>query len=355
MPRQQKRGCPAPVPVPKLVTKGGIEVLELRTGPDSITTIETYLQPRMGSPTQPSFSEAVTVGSASSDKPPKPQLPCYSAARVPLPVLNEDLTCNSILMWEAISVKTEVVGISSMVNCHSATKRMYDNAGIGLPVEGLNFHMFAVGGEPLELQALVQNGKTTYPGGVVAPQPLDDSATALNPKLKTRLLLDGAYPVEVWSPDPSRNENTRYFGSYTGGQQTPPVLQFSNTVTTVLLDENGIGPLCKGEGLFLTAADICGFVVQSDGKMYYRGLPRYFNVTLRKRRVKNPYPVTSLLSSLFTNLAPRLEDGQPMTGDNSQVEEVRIYQGTEPLPGDPSIDRFVDKYGEERTRLPSTS
>ncbi|ASH97634.1 VP1 [Giant panda polyomavirus] len=348
--------CPIPNPVPKLIIKGGIEVLAVKTGPDSITTIEAYLNPRMGH-NQPSdlmygYSETITVATAiTSDSPAADTLPTYSCARISLPLLNEDMTCDTIQMWEAVSVKTEVVGVSSLLNQHFYAKQMYDTYGAAIPIEGSSYHMFAVGGEPLDLQAVVANHRATYPSGVSVPKPLKAVNQVLDQTAKGKLNRDGYYPVEVWCPDPSKNENSRYFGSYTGGQTTPPVLQFTNTLTTVLLDENGVGPLCKGDGLFISCCDIAGFFVNPSGKMQYRGLPRYFNVTLRKRIVKNPYPVTSLLSSLFSSLMPTME-GQPMIGDKSQVEEVRIYDGTEPLPGDPDMDRYVDQYGQQETRVP---
>lgn len=349
--------CPNPSPVPKLIIKGGIEVLSVKTGNDSITTIEAFLNPRMGNNLSTDlmygYSESVTVATAiTSDSPAANTLPTYSCARISLPLLNEDMTCDTIQMWEAVSVKTEVVGVSSLLTQHFYAKQMYDNYGAAIPVEGPAYHMFSVGGEPLDLQALVASHRTTYPSTLVVPSPLNAQKQVLDPHAKGKLNRDGYYPVEVWCPDPARNENSRYFGSFTGGQTTPPVLQFTNTLTTVLLDENGVGPLCKGDGLFLSSADICGFFVNPSGKMAYRGLPRYFNVTLRKRYVKNPYPVTSLLSSLFTSLMPTMQ-GQPMTGQSAQVEEVRIYDGTEPLPGDPDMHRYIDQFGQEQTQVPS--
>ncbi|ARH52632.1 VP1 [Raccoon-associated polyomavirus 2] len=350
------RTCPNVSPVPKLIIKGGIEVLAVKTGSDSITTIEAFLNPRMGnnqsSDVMYGYSESVVVATAiTADSPPSNTLPTYSCARISLPMLNEDMTCDTIQMWEAVSVKTEVVGVSSLMTQHFFAKKMYNDYGAAVPVEGSTYHMFSVGGEPLDLQAVVASYRTTYPQGLIVPSPMNAQKQVLDPHAKGKLNKDGAYPIEVWSPDPARNENSRYFGSFTGGQTTPPVLQFTNTLTTVLLDENGVGPLCKGDGLFLSAADVCGFFINPSGKMAYRGLPRYFNVTLRKRFVKNPYPVTSLLSSLFTSLMPTMQ-GQPMSGQASQVEEVRIYEGTEGLPGDPDMERFIDKYGQQQTAVP---
>lgn len=306
-----------------------------------------------------SYSAAVSVGTETSDKPPKAQLPTYSMAKIELPPLNEDLTATTLLMWEAVAVKTELVGINTMVDVHTGgnNHRLYGNAGIGLPIQGLNYHFFAVGGEPLELQGIVLNSKATYPAGTVVPPgalegQMKDSLTCLDPLAKEKLLNDGVYPIETWCPDPAKNENTRYFGNLTGGTVTPPSLQFTNTVTTLLLDENGVGPLCKGDNLYLSCADIVGFFVDSAGKMYFRGLPRYFNITLRKRIVKNPYHVSTLLNTLFASMLPKVK-GQEMVGGKSQIEEVRIYEGTEPLPGDPDINRFVDHMGQTHTEIGS--
>lgn len=359
------RPCPRVDPVPKLIIKGGVEVLNVITGPDSITQIELYLEPRMGIGVDDTmrwygYSHDLRPADQEDSTIPKEEIPCYSAARVQLPLLNEDMTCGTIVMWEAVSVKTEVVGISSLVSVTDHYQAPLHENGAGTPIQGVNFHMFAVGGEPLQLQGVLQDYKANYQitnGSPVtieavlgrAPTP---KVQALDPKAKTVLEKDGAYPIAMWCPDPSKNENSRYFGSYTGGVSTPPVLQFTNTLTTVLLDENGVGPLCKGDGLFLTSADIVGFLTKPiTKKMAYRGLPRYFNVTLRKRAVKNPYPVTSLLSSLFSSLMPKLQ-GQPMEGQNNQIEEVRIYEGTEGLPGDPDVMRYIDKFGQQKTVPP---
>ncbi|BBG62121.1 minor capsid protein VP1 [Rhinolophus thomasi polyomavirus 1] len=341
-----------PAEVPKLIIAGGIEVLSVRTGPDSVTQIEAFLNPRMGMDATTDwygYSDNVTVSADwTPDVPPKPQLPCYSMAKLQLPMLNEDITCSTILMWEAVSVKTEVVGINTLTNCHSSAKRQYDSEGVGLPVQGLNYHFFSVGGEPLDMQFICSNHQTTYPAGTAHPNVIPKTASALDPTLKATLVEDNAFPIEAWCPDPAKNENSRYFGSINGGISTPPVLQFTNTVTTILLNENGIGPLCKGDNLFLAAADIVGFATQQNNKTKFRGLPRYFNVTLRKRVVRNPYPVSSLLNTLFSRMQPQIR-GQDM---QHQVEEVRVYEGTEDVPGDPDMIRYRDQFGEEHTEIP---
>ncbi|BAQ55571.1 VP1 major capsid protein [Bat polyomavirus 6c] len=341
--------------VPKLIVSGGIEVLSVRTGPDSVTEIEAFLNPRMGEPIDSDwvgYSDNITVAADfNADAPREHEVPFYSVAKISLPMLNEDITCQEILMWEAVSVKTEVVGVSSLVNAHSAMLRPASDAA-GTPVQGMAFHMFAVGGEPLDMQFCVTNYRTQYKENMIVMQNPGKQAQVLDPKLKTPLTTDNAFPIESWCPDPSKNENSRYFGSFTGGLSTPPVLQFTNTTTTILLNENGVGPLCKGDNLFLTCADICGLFHQQNSKMKYRGLPRYFNVQLRKRIVKNPYPVSMLLNTLFTKLNPDVK-GQPMKGDKAQVEEVRIYEGTEELPGDPDMVRYRDQLGTQITKIPS--
>ncbi|ADQ54192.1 VP1 [Pan troglodytes verus polyomavirus 2c] len=358
--------CPNVSSVPKLVVKGGVEVLSVVTGEDSITQIELYLNPRMGvnSPDLPATTSdwyTYSYDMQPNNQPSKEHLPAYSVARVSLPMLNEDITCDTLQMWEAVSVKTEVVGISSLINVHFSDMKRNQENGAGIPIEGVNYHMFAVGGEPLDLQGLLLDYKTQYPastngGPITIDTILGKRATAknqgLDPAAKAKLDKDGKYPIEVWGPDPAKNENSRYFGSLQTGSQTPTMLQFSNTLTTVLLDENGVGPLCKADGLFVSCADIVGFLFKTSGKMAFHGLPRYFNVTLRKRWVKNPYPVVNLINSLFNNLMPQVS-GQPMEGKDNQVEEVRVYEGKEQLPGDPDIVRFLDKFGQNKTAYPT--
>ncbi|BAM71868.1 VP1 major capsid protein [Alphapolyomavirus chlopygerythrus] len=363
--------CPVPTPVPKLLIKGGVEVLNVITGPDSTTEIELYLEPRMGinSPSGDKkkwygYSEVIHHADGAETNLLSIQQPQYSCARVQLPLLNTDMTCDTLMMWEAVTCKTEIVGIGSLINLHLLEAQNLGSNGPAQPIEGINFHMFAVGGEPLDLQGLEANADISHASAIpantihpndIAKLPLEEkyALQGLVPKAKARLERDGFFPIEEWCPDPSRNENSRYFGSFVGGMQSPPTLQFTNSVTTVLLDENGVGPLCKGDGLFVSCADICGVMIKQDnGAARYRGLPRYFKVTLRKRAVKNPYPITSLLGSLFTGLMPKMQ-GQPMSGPNAQIEEVRIYQGKEGLPADPDMKRYVDQFGQEQTTVPT--
>nr|AAD30960.1 coat protein VP1 [Gammapolyomavirus avis] len=336
MSQKGKGSCPRPQQVPRLLVKGGIEVLDVKSGPDSITTIEAYLQPRPGQ--KNGYSTVITVQAEGyQDAPHSTEVPCYSCARIPLPTINDDITCPTLLMWEAVSVKTEVVGVSSILNMHSGAFRAFNGYGGGFTICGPRIHFFSVGGEPLDLQACMQNSKTVYPAPLIGPGEGEPRETAqvLDTGYKARLDKDGLYPIECWCPDPAKNENTRYYGNLTGGPETPPVLAFTNTTTTILLDENGVGPLCKGDGLFLSAADVAGTYVDQRGRQYWRGLPRYFSIQLRKRNVRNPYPVSGLLNSLFNDLMPRMT-GQSMQGSDAQVEEVRVYEGMEGLA--PEID-----------------
>ena len=78
--------CPNVASVPKLLVKGGVEVLSVVTGEDSITQIELYLNPRMGvnSPDLPTTSNWYTYTydlqpkGSSPDQPIKENLPAYS-------------------------------------------------------------------------------------------------------------------------------------------------------------------------------------------------------------------------------------------------------------------------------------
>ncbi|AAB59902.1 VP1 (major capsid protein) [Murine polyomavirus strain A2] len=364
------KACPRPAPVPKLLIKGGMEVLDLVTGPDSVTEIEAFLNPRMGQPPTPEslteggqyygWSRGINLATSDTWIPRNNTLPTWSMAKSSFPCLNEDLTCDTLQMWEAVSVKTEVVGSGSLLDVHgfNKTHRFSKHKGNSTPVEGSQYHVFAGGGEPLDLQGLVTDARTKYKEeGVVTIKTITkkdmvNKDQVLNPISKAKLDKDGMYPVEIWHPDPAKNENTRYFGNYTGGTTAPPVLQFTNTLTTVLLDENGVGPLCKGEGLYLSCVDIMGWrVTRNYVSSLEKGFPRYFKITLRKRWVKNPYPMASLISSLFNNMLPQVQ-GQPMEGENTQVEEVRVYDGTEPVPGDPDMTRYVDRFGKTKTVFP---
>lgn len=369
-----QRPCPQPTPVPRLIVKGGVEVLNVVTGPDTTTEIELYLEPRMGinTPTGDKknwygFSEVIhhEDGKDSSKQLLAAQLPQYSCARIQLPLLNDDMTCQTLMMWEAVACKTEVIGAGSLINTHIKEVAAVEGGdpAPGEPIQGINYHMFAIGGEPLDLQGIEMQADAHYassiPAKVIHPNdvvklPLNDifKLQGLYPTAKAKLDKDGFYPIEEWCPDPSRNENSRYYGSLVGGLHTPPTLQFTNSVSTVLLDEYGVGPLCKGDGLFVSAADIVGCYFKANSGLRFRGLPRYFKITLRKRAVRNPYPISSLLGSLFSGLMPKI-DGQPMSGPQSQIEEVRIYQGKEGLPADPDLRRYIDQFGQDKTVPPT--
>lgn len=127
--------CPNVAKVPKLIVKGGVEVLSIVTGEDSVTEIELYLNPRMGvnAADLDHYSNWYTYSydmQPTSEVVPPENLPSYSCARVALPMLNEDITCDTLQMWEAVSVKTEVVGISSLTNVHyQDMMRVHDKGG----------------------------------------------------------------------------------------------------------------------------------------------------------------------------------------------------------------------------------
>uniref|UniRef100_A0AAU7E3F9 VP1 protein n=1 Tax=Chaerephon bat polyomavirus TaxID=3141916 RepID=A0AAU7E3F9_9POLY len=374
-PKCVPRTCPVPTPVPRLLIKGGVEVLNVITGPDVTTEIELFLQPRAGINSSETgttlekpwygFSEVIhqTDGGDTSHYIKRTQMPTYACARVQLPLLNDDMTCQTLQMWEAVSCKTEVIGAGLLLDVHIKESKESGSSGPGEPLQGGQFHIFAVGGEPLDLQGLVMKGDLAENHEsklMVHPNDITKfSATNVNrlqglvTAAKAQLDKDGVYPIEEWHPDPAKNENSRYYGNVVGGLSTPPTLQFTNSVTTVLLDENGIGPLCKGDGLFVSSADIIGALHKANSGIRYRGLPRYFKITLRKRAVKNPYPITSLLGSLFSGLMPKI-DGQPMSGPSNQIEEVRVYQGKEGLPADPDMRRFIDQFGQSQTQTPQS-
>nr|AIC33519.1 capsid protein VP1 [STL polyomavirus] len=343
----QKSVCPPPKPlppptcVPRIIAKGGMEVLDIQVGPDAVLTVEAVLQPRMGNndPTSAwyGFSDPVTVTAT----PAAPTLPTYSFAKISLPPLNENLTCDTLTLWEAVSLKTSILGISVLISGHTPGTPPADRAPGNL-IEGPSFHFYSVSGQPLDLQYCAPVITVQYPETMGRFQNFTGVQQTYDSTYKGVLDKDGHYPVEAWFPDPFKNENGRYFCTLTGGATTPPVLNATNSVSTVLLDERGVGILCRGDGLYLGSADICGyFQTDTVNEKRLRGLARHFSVTLRQRNVRNPYPLNTLLSSLLTAQMPRVS-GQPMQGSSSQMEEATITDGTEPLPGDPTLRRTLD-------------
>jgi len=331
----RKKPCiPRPISVPRLIVKGGVTVLNVRQCPDATVQVEFFLNPRGGDDTNPGYS--IIIGSNNNNQPDVRMMPRYSVGRIQLPQPNDDLTCDSIIMWEAIQVKTEVVGVATLMDMHS-TGRPIDQGGTTIygnfPVSGPSYHFFAVGGDPLNVQAINHEHTMRLAGNVSAPKNSNppQNNQILDPSRRARCDKDNYYPVELWHPDPLSNENTRYYGTFTGGQNTPPVLTVTNTVTTILLDQNGVGPLCRGNFCYLTAVDVVGLRYNSTNPaQVWRLLPRSFIITFRQRMVKNPYPINQLITNLYDKMTPNF------VGQSSaeQTDEVRVYQGYAPLAGD---------------------
>lgn len=317
--------------------KGGIQVLNVRQCPNATIEIEMFLNPRGGDPDKLGYSGTIQNYNYTSNQPNSQILPRYSVGRVQLPQPNDDMTCDEISMWEAVQVKTEVVGAPSMLDLHSPGRLQDQSTTVynNLPIAGPSLHFFAVGGDPMDLQALQQDQSTIWPSDLASPpipsrQQPDKTSTVLDLTRKGKCDRDDHYPVELWHPDPFRNENTRYYGNFTGGATTPPVVSFTNTVSTILLDANGVGPLCRGNYVYITAADIMGlrYMDQTPG-LRWRLLPRYFRVTFRQRMVKNPYPINQLINELYDKMTPSFVS-QNMS---EQVEDVRVFQGLASLQG----------------------
>lgn len=317
-------------------------MLNIKQGPDTTLEVEAYLQPRMGDETNPGYSNVIANSNRNLNDPyaDRVYLPRYSVGRLQLPTPNEDLTCENIFMWEAVTVKTELIGPAIILDMHSPG-RVVDASGTqvytNVPIGGPNYHLFAVGGQPMDLVVMEHDGNNRYDNRIAAPPKLNPgrNGQVYDSSRKAKLDKDDYYPVELWHPDPFRNENTRYYATLTGGITTPPVLTSTNTVQTILLDENGVGPLCKGNYLYLSSVDIVGLKDTTNPGQMFRGLSRYFKVTLRLRVVKNPYPINDLINSLYDKMVPDLVS-QPM---RDQVEEVRAYSGVAPVAGDENYVR----------------
>ncbi|WAA14041.1 VP1 [Grifec polyomavirus GB3] len=333
-----KRPCiPRPIQVPRLIIKGGVTVLDIRQCPDATMVVEFFLNPRAGDPNNPGYSMA--INNNNNNQPPIGMLPRYSVGRINLPQPNDDLTCENLIMWEAIQVKTEVVGLGTLLDMHSRGRsvNVSENIYSNYPIMGPSFHFFAVGGDPLGLQAIEHDGSNVLYGNVSAPKKTNptQNGQVMDTARRSRCDKDDYFPIEFWHPDPFSNDNTRYYGNFTGGLNTPPVLSITNTVTTILLDENGVGPLCKGNHCYVTCCDIVGMRYDTTTPAQkWRLLPRVFTLTFRQRMVKNPYPINQLINNLYENMTPNFR-GQ----SSSQIDDVKVYQGLGPLSGDSEIPK----------------
>ncbi|ARA71318.1 major capsid protein [Betapolyomavirus vicugnae] len=326
-----KKGVQVQRPVQKLprqVKKGGVEILA--TVPLNEHTeyhVEMFLQPTFGNSNGEGNFFSIGSPMTKGNNPDANTLLCYSLGLVVPPEIPNQVDENSMIVWELYRLETEVL---MGAKTHS-TGYVGATKNIG-GVEGPQFYFWAVGGQPLEVLGIKPRADVTYPQGIKGPpNGTQDYITNSTP----RAIVDKPqYPIETWLPDPSRNDNCKYFGRVIGGNQTPPVLTFSNSNTVPVLDEYGVGILLLQGRLYVTSGDMVGLVGEdgeetlgssTSNRRVHAAPGRFFRFHFRQRKVRNPYTINLLYKQVFNK-----PDAEVVA--QVGVTEVTITQENQPLP-----------------------
>lgn len=248
---------------------------------------------------------------------------CYSVGVITLPEIPNAMCEDSVLVWEAYRVETEVI-TQIILGAGGFTT----NSSTVASVEGPQMYFWAVGGEPLDVVGVNPDpDKYKFDPELTVPKSTGNVAGAGAAKAQ---VTSPKYPIEAWTPDPGKNDNCRYFGRIIGGSQTPPVITFGNSSTTPLVDEYGVGPLCMHGYCYLTSVDLLGTVGHvnattlpdsgANKRVLQTAMGRFFRVHFRQRRIKNPWTIEQMMSQFLRPKPPNTSDTQ--TG----AEEVTMLQ-----------------------------
>lgn len=313
--------------LPTQIKKGGVEVLA--TVPVSETTqyeVEMFVKPTFAKENGEGVHWSIGGTLSEGTNPTVDQLLVYSIAVVQPPEIPNQVNEQNMIVWELYRLETEVMTQPKTYSTGVvAGTRNY--AG----VEGTQFYFWSVGGAPLDVIGCKPRNSIVYPTGVIAPPTGEEFVNEQSQRAKVDR---PQYPVECWIPDPSRNDNCRYFGRVLGGNMTPPVITYSNSSTVPLLDENGVGILLLNGKLYVTSADMLGSIAEpssttfSDSSSFRQiqsSAGRFFRFHFRQRRVKNPYTINLLYKEVFNKQDIEFR-GQ------TAVTEVTMVQETSSLP-----------------------
>lgn len=321
--------------LPKTIKKGGVEVLA--TVPPSEDTeyqVEMFMRPtfgtangegahwNLGAPLTPTNVTVENIPSVSANV---ESFMVYSLGLVDPPEIPNNMKDADLIVWELFRVETEVLqeyqGLSSGHLSGGLTV-----AG----VQGPQMYFWAVGGEPLDVVGVRPRFNFHFPQGLT-DIPGTHSKDNLNENTPRAKVTGPTFPVEAWIPDPSKNDNCRYYGKLVGGNATPYVLSYGNTSTVPVLDEHGVGVLLVHGKLYVTTADILGLVAEptrgesTSDRRIHAATGRFFRFHFRQRRVRNPYNIDLLYREVFARNEPTFK-GQ--TG----VSEVTLVQDGNTVP-----------------------
>ncbi|DAZ92360.1 TPA_asm: VP1 [Steenbok polyomavirus] len=314
------------VMLPRLVKKGGAEVLD--TVPLSEETqyqVEFINKPVfMSIDGKPDYrSKGLNYEMSGSGLSLQGAL-CFSIGVIELPEIPNAMCEDTLLVWEAYRVETEVI-TQIILGAGGETSSTRTIAS----VEGPQMYLWAVGGDPLDVIGV--NPDPDYYGFSAGLKFPEGKSTVAGLSANRATVTSPNFPIEGWTPDPARNENTKYFGRIIGGSQTPPVVTFGNGSTTPLVDEYGVGPLCLHGACYLTSVDLLGTVgyaglktlpgTGAQNRALQCAMGRFFRVHFRQRRVKNPWTLEQMMSQFLKPKAPSVVDPQTEVAEASMVQE----------------------------------
>lgn len=282
--------------------KGGSELLDLVPGPKEEVNlvIETFV-----TPDNSGLAEATNK-----------YRPYYATNAVTLPKISEALVGNTLKVWECYRCDTGTMGGNTMMTI--------DVKGDPISWSGQQMNMWAVGGLPLEVVAILPPGEPPVDNSSFLPIAVNnatgktyDCYTLTN--ASATLTKTGTFDCSIWEPNPFKNDNSKFFVKTVGTVNTPVVTGSNNSTSVMLLDDRGWGSICAQGKVYLTAVDIVGYGDPPSDKIPgWRYLTRFFRLYLRQRFIKSPYMLQDLYSSYVTQQVGDYT-GQ---GGNAQVKEV---------------------------------
>lgn len=313
--------------LPRVIKKGGVEVLDtVPLSEDTVYKVEAILLPNFASGSNTAVYQSRGAPYTFTDTLDAGSSLCYTLAVVNLPEIPEALCDDTLLVWEAFRVETELI-FTPQVGSAGYIRAQGTPAG----VEGSQMYFWACGGSPLDVIGINPDPeRMNVAAGLEGPSKENQPSVA-GIKATRKQVTAANFPIEIWSADPTRNENCRYFGRIVGGSVTPPVVSFGNQSTTPLVDENGVGILCLFGAIYLTSADMLGMVgyagnptlsdAYSQQRSVQAAMGRFFRVHFRQRRVKHPYTVDMMFRQFLQPQKPQVQGTQP-----NAVQEVVMEQ-----------------------------
>ncbi|AJE25841.1 VP1 [Rhynchobatus djiddensis polyomavirus 1] len=245
--------------------KGGFELLDLVLSPDEKTTldVEYYINP--------------------SD--PEGDQPKWQSGTLKLDKIGRQESGDTFIVWECTHFtryRYKMLGERNFVE-----EQGKGPAGTGLILSGKR-----------PLFAKNESGKEKR---------IYDPKATLTPVSKNEEM---AFGYDMF--DPLRNSNYYYSLKIIETKNAPYINHDTNSTTTMVLDENGVGILCPGEMLFVSAMDYECFA--SSGKEKIQMFSSLFTFHFRMRRVRSKL----LLQDMF------LERFRKETISNEKDGEVDV-------------------------------